>query len=274
MNIYSEDNYRIILKKIIEEQKALKTSMSFQSLAEHTRIPKSYFSKVIHDQADLSQDQLYLVCRELKLSPEEQDYLSLLLEFARTSVEDRKKLLKRKISKIQSKNLDTRKVLEKPGSGIAIVPNIQDYYLDPLRQIVHICLSIPKYRHNPTLLAKDLNVSNERISGCIDKLEKLMLIERKDGELRLLHQDLHLPRDSEAYRPWKSQLRSLASSQMDRLHQDHFYSFSVVLSTSRKAGTKMHAELLETIGRLQKISSDSPLEQAFQINIDLFPWTE
>ena len=67
---------------------------AFQSLAHAARIQKSYLSKVVTGRADLTTDQLYLICRHLDLDPEAARYLELLLERERSGVAERREELR------------------------------------------------------------------------------------------------------------------------------------------------------------------------------------
>ncbi len=47
MNVYKELSYRAVIREAVAERKKLDQAVTFQSLATHARIPKSYLSKVL-----------------------------------------------------------------------------------------------------------------------------------------------------------------------------------------------------------------------------------
>ena len=78
MNIYEELDYRVILRKTIEERKRVDSSSNFQKLATAIRVQKSYLSKVFRETTDLNTDQLFLACEHLEFTSDQKNYLFLL----------------------------------------------------------------------------------------------------------------------------------------------------------------------------------------------------
>jgi len=241
-------------------------------MADAARIPKSYLSRVIHGKADLNADQMYLICKFLNFDNDESEYMQLLLEMEKTGLKERRNKLVEIVSSRQLEKLDTKHHLET--SLAAPTSNeLGTYYLSPLMQIVHVCLSINRYARNPHQLATDLKISQSKLNNIILTLERLQLIKRSKESIQLLARKIHLPKDSDLYSAWRNQIRLLGMHQMGEVSPENLYSFSVVFSTTKTVRKAIQAKFLEFISEVEKLSANSIEEEAFQLNFDLFPWT-
>lgn len=273
MNIYEELDYRAILRKVVKERKRNDPKCNFQRLAESARLPKSYLSKVVHGEADLSQDQLYLVNGFLAFTAQESEYMGLLLEYARCGLSKRKTELKQKIESIRRQNLETKEHIRASPAPLQL-PLLSEYYLDPHMQIVHICLSIERYACDLKSLAADLRLHLSRVTSVVDRLEKLGIIERDEaGQIKLLVTSIHLPKESQLFDAWRNQIRLSCLKHMEGLPRDEVYSFSVTFSATPEVRQKIHLRFLDYLKSLEELVSQAPCEKAYQLNFDVFPWT-
>ncbi len=273
MNVFSSSNYREILKETVEERKRIDRSYTFQRLAEEIHVQKPYLSKVLKGDAHLSTDQLFMAARALGLTEEETHYLDLLLELARTGLPDRRKKLQKAVSAIQEANLKSEKSLaNRP--VLATEEGIIEYYLQPIHQVVHICLSIDRYRANPTLLATELGLHPQMLLPVLDNLERMGLVKREGEKMRVQVRNIHLPRDSAAYVAWRNQVRLLALQRLQALPREKAYGFSMAFSANQETYKKVQSRFLEFLREIDPWIEKAPPEQAFQVNFDLFPWTE
>lgn len=273
MNIYTEKDYRKIIKNVISERKKLLSKDNFQELARHARIPKSYLSKVIHGVCDLNQDQLFLIAEYFKFDKEEIDFLFLLLDYSRSSLEKRKKTLLAEIKSIQEKKLETKEYIK---DSEVISPTTQDlssYFLDPLNQLVHMCLAISRYQENLKLIAQDLRVDPNRVLKSIEVLEKIRFIEKKDGKFKNLVTDIILPKSSPIYRSWLNQVKLMSIHRVDNSSDEIIYSLGGTFTGTEETKNQVKSKFLDFLKEVKKISDSAAKEEIFQINFDLFPWT-
>ena len=253
--LFREKSYRKAIDRIVSTRKHLDSRMRFSRLAEHMRIQKSYLSKVLKGAAHLSSDQLHLGCEYLELTPLESNYLQLLLEWEKSSLPARKQELEKKLLRFREKQLETKshlqaKSLEKGSAGEAGGPStkpssiaevlaersigVNEYYIDPLYQLVHMGLTIPSFQEEPKRLAEALGVSGERMESALQVLERIGVIQvktssesnpRARGEIEVLRKTLHLSRESPLYRPWRAQLRLWALQKLLELGSKKAYTF-------------------------------------------------
>ena len=284
MSLFQEKSYRSAIERIVSSRKHLDSRMRFGLLAESMRIQKSYLSKVLRGDAHLSTDQLYLGCKYLGLTPEESKYLQLLLEFERSTLPDRKESLRKQVERMQAIQLESKKHLkagEVARDSEELALGNGAYYLDPTHQLVHIALTVPKYLSDPRLISQDLGIEPERVEQSIDVLTKLGVLavsqessagKRARGKIELLQTQVHLPRESPFYRPWRAQLRQWALQRLLQLDSKKAYTFSVVFSADEETRTEIQAKFLEFLSWTEKRVAKTKPERVYQMNFDLFRW--
>lgn len=226
----------------------------------------------MHGKADLNTDQLFLVSQFLQFNDSEGFYMQLLLEYARTGLKARKETLLREIRQIQTQHLDTKEHL-KPRTGV-LNDDAAAYYLDPQIQIIHICLSIPRYQKDLSLLANNLKLPISKLAVAINKLEQMHLIARTKDGVKLLVENIHLPKHSPIYKSWRNQLKLMSIGRIDSIADDHAYSFSVAFSASEDIRTEIQSRFLAYLKSIEDLVSGGPQEEAYQMSFELFSWTK
>ncbi|MGE0174072.1 MAG: DUF4423 domain-containing protein [Oligoflexales bacterium] len=273
MNIYAQTDYRKILKEVVSERKRLDRTSNFQRLAEVARVPKSYVSRVMGGGAEFSNDQLDAVCNYLGFNDDETSYMLLLLDHSRTGVVQRKKKLGRKIADIQATHLETKKHL-KTSVLSAEVSSLHEYYLDPMIQIVHVCLALEKYRKSVQRLESDLNLPSGRLGEILANLERIGVIAMSAKGIEIIERSLHLPPQSPLYKSWRSVIRVMGVNQMLKIPEKDSYAFSGVFSANRRIKNQIQSKFLAFLEEAQKlVMEDGAAEDVYQLNFDLFPWT-
>lgn len=272
MNIFIESHYPTVLKKMVDERKNLDSKFTFQAIAEKTKIPKSYISKVVNGRAHFNADQLFLVCQHLDFDERQTRYMLLLLEIDRCCVKSRRDSLQNEIQAFREMMLDSKNHL-KANSDSLPAEVLRDYYSDPINQIVHISLTIPQFQSDLRRLASDLSISPDELGEIITRIERMGLIEQKNHKIRPIIDNVHLPKTSPTYKPWRNQLKLMCLERLNRRSHRHDYSFSVTFSASEKSREKIHAEFLQFLKQTETIVAGSKRETTYQLNFDLFPWT-
>ena len=271
MNVYGEDNYRLVLQQLLVERRRDEPRIGYQDLARAIDIPKSYLSKVLHGRADLNVDQIFLAAKFFRLHAEERDYLEMLLAYARCKLEDRRQILAERIEQMRRKHLDTSQHLQadisEPSAGI------HEYYLDPVHQLVHTALDIPRFQGSLKHLADELGISLGRVQEAVGNLERLGVVERKDDSLVVKKNSLHLPKGSPFYDAWRAQIRLLALQRTQVIAKDQHYSFSVIFSAGTNTDQEIKKHFFEYLKTLEDEVKRASSERVFQINFDVLPWT-
>lgn len=276
MNIYSSDDYRAILSKVVDERKKLRIPITYAAMAENIRVQKPYVSKVLSGLADFNNDQLYMACQYLDFRPEEIQYMLKLLDYEKCWYPERKELLEEEIEEIRRQKRDTGKVIEKSVKQMDALEfdrsEFADYYLNPDIQLIHIHLCIEKYRDDPESIKYVLDIPDVRFENALLKLEKMGLIEIKDDKIKILVNSLHLPKDSVLLAPHQVMMKQKSLSHLNNLSADEKKLFSVTFSSNEKARAKIEEAFNEFIGKVRTISMEGAPDECYQLNFELFPW--
>ena len=152
--------------------------------------------------------------------------------------------------------------------------DLMAYYLDPLIQIIHISLSIPRYQTDQLLLANDLRVPSPKLLGIINRLEHMQLIVRTKSAIKLLVESLHLPKESPVYKAWRNQLKLQAMNRLEIVTDHKAYSFSVVFSGNEAIRKEIQGRFLNLLKGVEKLVGEGPQEDVYQMSFELFPWTK
>jgi uncharacterized protein (TIGR02147 family) len=273
MNIFHESDYRKIIRELVEHKKTLDSKFNFQRLSEACGIQKAYLSQVLQGARDLSRDQLFAVNRYLELSQEEASFMELLLEYARSARADRRELLLAEIQTIQRKHLKTEKNLSVKEVAVS-GDTISQYYLDPYHQLIHIALDIPRFRKEPQALAQAFSLPKARLRELLGNLERMKIIKSENGEIKVLLQNIHLPKNSPLFWAWKSGLMQMALQYLRSglEDQERAYSFSVVFAAEEEVRLKVQKLFLDFLKEAKGLVGDAKSKHVYQMNFDLFPW--
>lgn len=278
MNIYKSNDLREILNEVMSEKKFLDKKFSFQSMAAFIRVQKPYLSKFMNNRADLNSDQMYMACQFLEMNEEETNYMLLLLAHERCTFSERKKSLKENIKKTQDskidniknviKNISTRDALEFDNSKHI------EYYLEPIISIVHMFLTIPRFRNNIDLIAQDLFISKEQLQDILKKLINMNIIEINDDQINILIRTLHLPKESKIISSHQQILKQNAIHRLSRIGIEQKKSFSVIFPSNETVRKKIEFEFSTFITKVRELQlEDENKEDCYQLSFDLFPWS-
>ncbi len=277
MNIFAKECYRTILREKIAAVKSIDRSVTNTSLAEKMRIQPPYLSKVLNGTADFNTDQLFLLCESLEMDREEEEYLALLLERERSISEKRKEVLTEKIDAIQLEKSDLIKRSAQKGSLVSTEQlgesGLTEFYMDPMCSVVHVFLSIPKYRKEPFLIVEKLNIREERFSEILRKLERLKIIEVKDDKIKLKIKDMFLPKESYLTTPYMKLMDSLCHAHKVDIPFEEKKHFILTFASDEKVKKQIIEEFNLFFERVKKIHSKGTARECYQMNFDLFQWS-
>ena len=274
MRIFQENDFRYIITSMVRAAKAKRGGITFERLAIAARVQKAHVTNVLKGRACFQPDQLFLICKALRLSKEETAYLLLLLEHERSVVEERKAEIQKAIHEMQHEHLQTEKYIQTETAEAPLERKVPRYYLEPIHQIVHIALSIERFAQNPKALKSVLGISHERMIGILALLESNGIIEQKAGRWRTIKKQVHLSRASEIYPAWKMQMQNLGQARNQLQTSEKSYGFSVVFSADEKTRVKIQAKLLDLITEIEPLVVKAPAQNVYQLSLELLPWTE
>lgn len=268
MEIYSSLHHRKILTDLLQQRR-----LTFSALAQETGVQKTYVSKVMAGNACWSSDQAFLIGEYLGLEEDEALYFSLLVELERSGVEKRKQKIQEELKKLRRKHLRSQHSLQEttvPSEG-AFPP---EYFADPYHSLVHVFLSIPKFRRQTQQLASTLGIPLPHLHSIFGVLERMEVVrfDRKKDQVQLLKNSIHTPSGSASVMGHQQLFRAMAIDRIHRCPSDRKNNFSVAFTGDVHLQESIWAEFLNFVKRAQSISRDSTAKEVFYLQFDLFPW--
>jgi len=271
-SVYKYLDYRALIKGGIGDLKArYGKSISYKNLADYCHVQKTYLSKVLNHHGNLTQDQLFLACEYLQLGQEQADYTLLLHSFEGTKISKRKEKLRQEIGSRQRMAKKSEIHME---TNIVQTNDIRltAYFLNPDLQLVHLFLTIKKYRKNLGLIEATLGLSSELLGEYLKILEDMNLIRLVRKEYKALDHNLHLPQGSSVFPAYRTMMKLKGLEKLKHTQED-MYSLGVFLSCSSETKEYIHNQFLAFLSDIKKrVDLDKP-EEVYQLGFDLLKWS-
>lgn len=264
-------DYKKILHNRLLEKKRQLSSINFQGMAKACRIQKAYLSRVFHDDANLSEDQVFAACVYLGFTSDEREYTCLSHASQRTENAQRKALALEKMAALRRRQEIPDSHLDSDPLGID-QQAMAAYYLDPNMLLAHTFLGLEPYAKNLRALAQKLHVSVERLAEIIRWLENLGIIEAQADRFVVTKRQLHLPADSTLRKPYRLLMRMKALEQIQNAAERQGFDYSVMFTANAATAAAIQTEFLKFLRAAQRFVAAAPDEEVYQMNFDLIPW--
>jgi transcriptional regulator with XRE-family HTH domain len=258
------DNYRSIIREIVETRAAKKDGMSFTKLANVCRIQRSYLSQVINLKNHFSNDQLYSICEALELPKSQRDYLLLLSEYERCRNTERKDYLLQKIHKL-------KQVESKSASGMseALRAALDDYFCDPWAEIILNFFRIEHYAKNPDEVREVLGITRRRWEIVMKTLRDCQFV--VDGPDRILTpQGFPVPEENspaDRIRHIMARMR-VAQQKLKQRYIDDFL-YNLWYTTTRDSKKNLKINQLHLLQRIHEEARHAKQEKIYQLTLDV-----
>jgi uncharacterized protein (TIGR02147 family) len=272
-DLFEYRDYRDWLRDFISDQKKIPAKVTAAKLADAIGVQKPYLSKILAGHAHFSTDQLFLLAEFLQLDSDQFEFLTLMLEFARSGLKKRKDSLQRKMDLKAKGRSDPRERLKSEFIDDTTSEKVA-YFLDPFTSLLHVFLSIDEYRKDPRRVAAALHLSSNRIERLLKNMEQLGFIEydrlKKTYELR--REQIFLHKTSPLSPPHQTLARTLSMNQLMRLEPEEYQAYSISFSSDPATVDRIRVEFLSWIQEFEKIVNSGKPQGVYQLNYDLFPW--
>ena len=271
-NIFYFKDYRKIVKNLVFHRNQIGDKLTYQKLAEMIGVQKSYLSQVLAGRAHFSADQIYLLCEAFHLDSEQQTYLQLLLDYEKSGVSKRKSQLAERIKKMQSEKQSPEKQLEAP--EVRFESFSDEYFINAMIQKVHLGLEIEHFSQNPQDLRAQLGLSTERFTSIIETLQRMGLVEYRNGRYKARNTHYNLSKESPIYQAWVSQQRTLFFQRYLQLSTQQAFTYTVTFSATEATRQELEKQFMDFLKSAEKSVIGAPAKRLYQMNFDLMPWTE
>lgn len=174
--------------------------LNFSRVSHATDIHPSYFSRVMKAKASFSQNQIFKIGNFLKLEEEEVDFLFLLLQKQLAGNPAERQFFEKRIRRVQNEKLNISRNMDAKVLQLHGQTGWGDYYTEAMTTMVHMYLTMPEYQKMPTRILEKLNLTQEKLSQELGKLQSLGIIEMKGSKIIAVRDSIHLAEES----PWSA----------------------------------------------------------------------
>jgi uncharacterized protein (TIGR02147 family) len=265
ISIFSYRSYKAYLRAWIAAQP--KAGRGIRSaMAAAAQVQLAYLSQVLNGGAHLNLEQVDRLSRYMGHSKTEAHFFILIVEFERAGTDSLKKYFEDQVQATADAQLNLKHRLGVP--SVLTLEHQSIYYSSWIYAAVHVVVTIARFRE-PQRIAKLLQVSKARVEEVLRYLVSIGLIEINKGEYVATTGRIHLGKDSPLLAKHHTNWRMQAIAAMDRLNEQNLH-YSSVVTLSKEDAFRIKARLIAEIEEIKKVIKDSPAEEMYGFNVDLF----
>lgn len=271
-SVYKYLEYRKWAKDAARMWKKASPGRTLNTLAKRVGVQAPYFSNFLKEKVHLHQDQLFALCTTFALSPEEREYVSLLMEFERSGNPERQAFLKLQINEFRKRKLRSESHLK--AQKLNLPSELQaNLFLKPELYLIYFFLSIPAYAKQIDQIAEALRLEISQVELAVKELIELGYLELKSDQLHKTNRHFHLPKDSPLCDPHQTLLRFKSLTHQQSLPPDKRYNFAVTFTADNDTRERIHRQFLDFLTEIESWVNEAPSDEVFQMNFDLFNWS-
>jgi uncharacterized protein (TIGR02147 family) len=263
--VYEHQDYKGFLKTVIQENQGVKGFRS--QLAKGARCQKSFLSQVLNSHVQLTPDHAAAISAFLNFDEQEADYFLGLVEFARAGSEALRNLIQTRLKTHQNRHDDISRKWAQEELKDTEAQMI--YYSTWYMSAIHVLVSIPGFDSVRKVSAR-LGISEDIVQMALRDLQKIGLVKKIENKWKVGEKSIHLAKHSpmtEAHHSnWRH--RALLDCQLRRSWSVHF---SSVFAISKKDADRLRKQVLDFLIESRKNIAQSPEEEIYVLNADLFP---
>lgn len=237
-----------------------------QKLAQTMSCQPSYISQVLNGEQHLTLEQAANCHEFLGHNPQESHFFMLLLQKAKAGNSNLEHYFTKQIEQIR----EERTFLQgRIGQKLRLSEKDQlNYYSSHLNLLIHMAITIEELQA-PDKIAQRLGVSLEIVRECLEFLTACKLAVFENGKYKVGPSRIHLGRDSKLVAKQHANWRVKALENLD-LATDKDLHYSAVLTLSRTDWITLRGIIVKALEEVQTVVKDSPSEEIFVLNTDLF----
>lgn len=265
--IFDFDDYKKYLNVVLDTKGETRGKRS--KLAQAIGCGTAFVSQVLQGNVHFSLEAMIGINEFLGHTDEESHYFMLLAQMGRAGSKKLEHYYFGQIQEIQKK----RQIIStRVGKVEKISERDQlEYYSSWVYAAVYVTTSIRKIK-SKTDLAKCLGLTVNKVSECLEFLERAKLIQQKGGSWEVTSRRIHLTKDSPLisrhHTNWRNRaIQALEDGASEDLH------FSGAWTLSEADVKKVKEQFLAAIERSETILRNSPEEVGFGVCLDFFRLT-
>lgn len=270
MKVYEYSNHRTLVRGLIQQAKKDHPDLTLGRIAEASGITPSFLSQVLGGDHEFSNDQIFMIGRFFKLDEDELEYLVLLNEYHRCSLQERRRDLKRDLEKIQDAHLRVVEYIPYDHIDTGSTP-MDDLLCDTAATLMEAHFVTEENLKDPLRVKKKMGLSDEDFARGLGLLEKARFIEsdgkgyrRVVGETMIYKINV-AAKFNAVYSRLKAVEKLFANDPSDLIG-------TLVFCANDDFVQKTKARLLEFLNQaLDEAEKDEDRDEVYFVNLDLFP---
>lgn len=265
MNIFESQDYKQILKQLIQEKRKQQKGLS-SKLAEYLGVHPTLVSQVLTGSKDFTEEQILSVCEFLGIANLEAKYLLALLQFERAGS---KKLKDHFLEVIEQLRKQALKVETRvPRERLMTETEKAVFYSNWIYSAVHMATTLDRPL-NFEGICQRFRLSPSKARQILDFLIETQMVNEVDGYFKAGATTTHIEKQSPFLIKHHSNWRLKAIQAAERLSDEELM-YSANVSLSKKDFAILREELMKTIERFIEVVKPSPAEDLAQFNLDFF----
>lgn len=262
-DLFSIASYKTVMKRKLLGPEA---RGQLSRAAEFLNCQRSYLSRVIAEELQLTPDHALQLTLFWKFSVDERDYFLALVDHERAATPELRAFNQSKILDLRKKNTSIesrtpRKVMEVGAEQVA-------YFSSWTWSAIHFLTSVPELQ-TPRALAERLGLREEIVLDQLHALARRNLVEEKRGRWIYKSGEFHAPKDSPLvllhHQNWRT--RAMLDAQSFDNGSLHYTN---VQTMSREDAEKIKALMLDFISESNRIAGPSEPEDGVVVLCDFF----
>jgi uncharacterized protein (TIGR02147 family) len=263
MAVYSFKDYKLLMKHLIQVNKE---GRGYQRrMAEAASCQSSLLSQVLGGPLHLTPDQASGLCEFWHFNDDESDYFMNLVYQARAATPRYRKILESKLEEIRRRHREPgniRKTKE-------ISAEYQAQYFSTWHfQALHMAAAIPGL-DTVDKIASKTGLPIRLVRDVVNKLVDMNLLQETAGKLKVLQNNLHLPRTSPLLSQSHLIWRQVGAMKIQQPGHEDFH-YTAVYAISRADFKKIQDLLAEFLHKMEKVVGPSKEEDLYLLAIDSF----
>ncbi len=234
--------------------------------AEFLNCQRSYLSRVISDKENLTPDQAYMICQFWKLTSDEREYFTSLVDYERAGQPEYRNFLKAKITEMKKKY---ESIQERTQRQSYVTENLEIQYFSSWVSCALQFLTMIPALQTVQALAERLNLKQDIVKQYLQQLQQRDLVELKNGKWINKSSNFHLPKESPLVLFHHQNWRNRAILDAQNPQSDHVH-FTGVYTLSLNDYHRVKEMLLSFIAEANLIVGPSACEEGVAITCDLF----
>ncbi len=234
--------------------------------AEAIQTQRSYLSRVISEELQLTPDHAFKLSRFWKLTAAEREYFCLLVDFDRAADPEFRSHLKQRAQELKAKH---DSVQERAARTSFSVDTFQlGYFSSWIWTALHFLTSIPEFQTEEALSDR-LGLKREQLRFYLEQLAAQNFIEHKGGRWIYKGGEYHAPKNSPLVLLHHQNWRQRATLDAQDYSNSSIH-FTAVQTVSKQDAERIKALLLEFISESSAIAGPSQPEEGIVLTCDLF----